>query len=215
MIKQFSMGIKINFNDKTIFLVQQNDVYIESIEAIKNVTFIPTKTEDDILNAMKSLKDSSSKHICITHEDVEFLMEYLFSPYHFIEAAGGLVVNKDKEMLFIFRRGKWDLPKGKMEAGETPEICAAREIEEETGVNQLELHHKIIETYHIYEERGQQILKKTYWFYFTTNFEGTPKPQIEEDISSISWIGKKNLELPLSNTYDSIIDVIDKGAPIF
>ena len=209
------MGIKINFNDKTIFLVQQNDFSIGSIEAIKNVTFIPTKTEDDILNATKSLKDSSSKNICITHEDVEFLMECLFSSYHFIEAAGGLVVNKDKEMLFIYRRGKWDLPKGKMEAGETPEICAEREIEEETGVNHLQLIHKIIDTYHIYEERGQQILKKTYWFYFTTNFEGTPKPQIEEDISSISWIGKENLAMPLSNTYDSIMDVIEKGAPIF
>jgi 8-oxo-dGTP pyrophosphatase MutT (NUDIX family) len=132
--------------------------------------------------------------------DVDFLMECVFSPYHFIEAAGGLVVNKDKEMLFIFRRNKWDLPKGKMEAGETPEICAEREIEEETGVNHLQLIHKIIDTYHIYEERGQQILKKTYWFYFTTNFEGTPKPQIEEDISSISWIGKENLAMPLSNT---------------
>ncbi len=209
------MSVKINFNDKTIFLIQQNDISLESIAAIRNVIFIPTKTHEEILNAIESFKDSSSTDICITHEDVDFLKKHFFSQFHIIEAAGGLVFNRKKEMLFIFRRGKWDLPKGKMETDETPEICAAREIEEETGVNQLELHHKIIETYHIYEERGQQILKKTYWFYFTTNFEGTPKPQIEEDISSISWIGKKNLELPLSNTYDSIIDVIDKGAPIF
>lgn len=209
------MGIKINFLDKTIFLMQQSDVAIDSIAAIKNAIIIPTTTESEILNAVEFIKQSNSLNICITHEDVEFLMECVFSPYHFIEAAGGLVVNKDKEMLFIFRRGKWDLPKGKMEEGETPEICAEREIEEETGVNQLQLIHKIIDTYHIYEERGQQILKKTYWFYFTTYFEGTPKPQIEEDISSISWIGKENLAMPLSNTYDSIMDVIEKGAPIF
>jgi 8-oxo-dGTP pyrophosphatase MutT (NUDIX family) len=196
-------------------LVQQNDISLESIAAIKNVSFITTKTEDDILKTIESIKGSSSTDICIIHEDVDFLIKYFFSPFHIIEAAGGLVVNNNKEMLFIFRRGKWDLPKGKMEAGETPEICAEREIEEETGVNQLQLIHKIIDTYHIYEERGLQILKKTYWYYFKTNFKGTPKPQIEEDISSISWIGKENLELPLSNTYDSIIDVIDKGAPIF
>ena len=209
------MSIKIIFLDKTIFLMQQSDVAIDSIAAIKNAIIIPTTTESEILNAVEFIKQSNSLNICITHEDVEFLMECVFSPYHFIEAAGGLVVNKDKEMLFIFRRGKWDLPKGKMEEGETPEICAEREIEEETGVNQLQLIHKIIDTYHIYEERGQQILKKTYWYYFTTNFEGTPKPQIEEDISSISWIGKENLAMPLSNTYDSIMDVIEKGAPIF
>ncbi len=209
------MSVKINFNDITIFLVQQNDISLESIAAIKNVSFITTKTEDDILKTMEYIKGSSSTDICIIHEDVDFLIKYFFSPFHIIEAAGGLVLNSNKEILFIFRRGKWDLPKGKMEAGETPEICAEREIEEETGVNQLQLIHKIIDTYHIYEEKGLQILKKTYWFYFTTNFEGTPQPQIEEDISSISWIGKKNLELPLSNTYDSIIDVIDKGAPIY
>ena len=209
------MSVKINFNDNTIFLVQQNDISLESIAALKNVSFITTKTEDDILKTMESIKSSSSTDICIIHEDVDFLIKCFFYPFHIIEAAGGLVLNSNKEILFIFRRGKWDLPKGKMEAGETPEICAEREIEEETGVNQLKLIHKIIDTYHIYEERGMQILKKTYWFYFTTKFEGNPQPQIEEDISSISWISKKNLELPLSNTYDSIIDVIDKGAPIY
>lgn len=208
------MGIKINFLDKTIFLMQQSDVAMESIGALKDVIIIPTTTESEIQNALEFIKQSKSLDICITHEDVEFLINSFFTPFHIIEAAGGLVVNNNKEILFIFRRGKWDLPKGKMEAGETPEICAEREIEEETGVNQLQLIHKIIDTYHIYEERGLQILKKTYWYYFKTNFKGTPKPQIEEDISSISWIGKKNLELPLSNTYDSIIDVIDTGAPI-
>ena len=209
------MSLKINFNDKTIFLVQQNDMSLDSIATLKNVIFIPTTTESEIINTIKSLWNDTSLDICITHEEIDFLIRCFFSQFHIIEAAGGLVLNKNKEMLFIFRRGKWDLPKGKMEAGETPEICAEREIEEETGVNQLQLIHKIIDTYHIYEERGQQILKKTYWFYFTTKFEGEPTPQIEEDISSIRWIGKKNLKLPLNNTYDSIMDVIDKGAPIF
>lgn len=209
------MGIKINFLDKTIFLMQQSDVAMESISAIKNVIIIPTTTESEILNNLEFIKQSNSLNFCITHEDVDFLINCFSTPFHIIEAAGGLVVNNNKEMLFIFRRGKWDLPKGKMEEGETPEICAEREIEEETGVNQLQLIHKIIDTYHIYEERGLQILKKTYWYYFITNFEGIPKPQIEEDISSISWIAKGNLELPLSNTYDSILDVIEKGAPIF
>jgi len=209
------MVIKINFLDKTIFLMQQSDFAMESIAVIKDVIIIPTTTESEILNALEIIKQTTSSHICITHEDVDFLIKCFFSPFQIIEAAGGLVLNNNKEMLFIFRRGKWDLPKGKMESGETPEICAEREIEEETGVNQLQLIHKIIDTYHIYEERGLQILKKTYWYYFKTNFEGTPKPQIEEDISSISWIGKENLEMPLSNTYDSIKEVIEKGAPIF
>ena len=209
------MSVKINFNDNTIFLVQQNDISLESIATLKNVSFITTKSENDILKTVESIKGSSSTDICIIHEDVDFLIKCFFSPFHIIEAAGGLVLNSNKEILFIFRRGKWDLPKGKMEAGETPEICAEREIEEETGVDQLKLINKIIDTYHIYEERGVQILKKTYWFYFTTSFEGTAKPQTEEDITGISWINKENLDTPLADTYDSIMDVIETGAPIF
>jgi 8-oxo-dGTP pyrophosphatase MutT (NUDIX family) len=112
--------------------------------------------------------------------------------------------------LCIFRRGKWDLPKGKMEQHETAEICAAREIEEETGVNQLTLHHKLTDTYHVYEERGLQILKISHWFYFTTNFNGAVHPQLEEDITAIKWFSLAEFEdVASKNTFDAIQDVVD------
>lgn len=209
------MFIKIYWNEKTIFLSEKSDNSLHQFLQHNNTTFIETNNETDVVNSITKIRNADSNHFIITHDNLDFLKDNFFSQFTIIEAAGGIVLNINKEILFIFRRGKWDLPKGKMEAGETPEICAEREIEEETGVGQLELKNKITDTYHIYEERGLEILKKTYWYFFTTTFEGTPQPQTEEDISSISWIGKEKLDQPLSNTYQSITDVIEKCISIF
>lgn len=214
-LKHFSMFIKIYWNEKTIFLSEKSDNSLHQFLQHNNTTFIETNNETDVVNSITKIRNPDSNHFIITHDNLDFLKDNFFSQFTLIEAAGGIVLNINKEILFIFRRGKWDLPKGKMEVGETPEICAEREIEEETGVGQLELKNKITDTYHIYEERGLEILKKTYWYFFTTSFEGTPQPQTEEDISSISWIGKEKLDQPLSNTYQSITDVIEKCISIF
>ena len=86
----------------------------------------------------------------------------------FIQAGGGLVENEQREVLFIFRRGKWDLPKGKLDRGETLEQCAIREVEEETGVGQLQLIRFLLITEHEYVERGKKILKETHWWLMKT-----------------------------------------------
>ncbi len=132
----------------------------------------------------------------------------LFKQFTIIEAAGGIVQNENKELLFIFRREKWDLPKGKMEENETPEICAEREIEEETGVKNLTLKHKIGETYHIYEERGLSILKISHWFYFTSSQKQITVAQTEEDIAEVKWIPTRNIKEPMKNTYQNIKDIL-------
>src|SRR4051812_48020306 len=73
------------------------------------------------------------------HADLEALKKAIWKKFTIIRAAGGLVVNDGGEMLFIFRRGKWDLPKGKLEEGEDLEECAVREVEEETGLKNVKL----------------------------------------------------------------------------
>jgi len=100
-----------------------------------------------------------------------------------IRAGGGLVENEKGEVLFMFRRGKWDLPKGKLDPGETLESCALREVKEETGVSQLELIQFLLVTEHEYEERGLFILKETHWYRMKTTSHESLIPQTEEDIS--------------------------------
>jgi 8-oxo-dGTP pyrophosphatase MutT (NUDIX family) len=127
-----------------------------------------------------------------------------------IIAAGGLVSNDKKELLMMFRRGKWDLPKGKLDEGETIEACALREVQEETGIGNLELGNLVGVTYHEYFERrlNDDVLKETYWFAMRANGEIKLNPQKEEDIEKITWANENELKECLKNTYRNIIEII-------
>src|SRR4051794_1665781 len=95
-----------------------------------------------------------------------------------IIAAGGLVTNEYNELLMIFRRGKWDLPKGKLDEGETIEQCAVREVEEETGIGNLELVKLVGITYHEYFDKhiNTEVRKETHWFAMRVNGKPIPVP---------------------------------------
>jgi 8-oxo-dGTP pyrophosphatase MutT (NUDIX family) len=126
-------------------------------------------------------------------------------------AAGGLVENEKGQILFMFRRGKWDLPKGKLDPGETLEECALREVTEETGVERLELRKFLLQTLHEYEELGKVIQKKTHWFHMAAASHQTLVPQTEEDITELRWIAPENFEIVLRNTYPAIVEVLRAG----
>jgi len=127
-----------------------------------------------------------------------------------IEAAGGLVFNKDGDILMIFRNGKWDLPKGKLEMGESVEECAIREVEEECGVSGIIIENKIKDTYHTYVLEGENILKKTYWYKMKTDYSAKLVPQIEEGITKVSWVDKDQISKKLKNSYGNISDVLNE-----
>lgn len=128
-----------------------------------------------------------------------------------ITAAGGIVVNPNQEILWIFRRGYWDLPKGKLDPNETIEACAIREVMEETGMQELQLTELISITKHQYHDPylNEPVVKTTYWFKMTTNFLQDGIPQTEEDIEAIAWVKKEALAPYLEKTYDTIKEVID------
>ncbi len=131
------------------------------------------------------------------------------SKFIMVKAAGGLVFNKDGAILMIFRNGKWDLPKGKLEIGESVEECAIREVKEECGVSGLEIESELLKTYHTYNINDSDILKNTYWFLMTTKSEQKLTPQTEEGITDVKWCSEKEVEDNLNNSYPSIIDIFN------
>ena len=105
---------------------------------------------------------------------------------------------------FIFRNWKWDLPKGGIEREEEIADTAIREVEEETGVNKLEITRKLQKTYHIFKRNGKYKLKITHWFEMQTNFEGTPFPQANEGIEKAVWLNPEQIKEALKNSYENI-----------
>ena len=127
--------------------------------------------------------------------------------YVLIKAAGGLVYNDKNQLLMIFRNGKWDLPKGKMEVGENTEQCAIREVEEECGVSGLIITQQLQKTYHTYEINGQKILKCTYWFEMNSSFKGKLTPQTKEGITAVVWVDEQDIAEKLENSFGNIIEL--------
>ena len=140
--------------------------------------------------------------------DLEKLWEDFTGLYKIIEAAGGVVTNPAGEILFIFRLGWWDLPKGKIEKGESIESAALREVEEETGCTNLKLGRKLLETYHTYKlKKGKRVLKKTYWFHMEADMQELV-PQTEENIELAQWMSSKSFFEKNRIVYRNILDVL-------
>ncbi len=130
-----------------------------------------------------------------------------------ILAGGGLVKNEHGELLMIYRRGKWDLPKGKLDEGETIEVCALREVMEETGLVNVELGRLLEIGYHEYYDTylDRDVVKETHWFAMTAYGEQPLLPQTEEDITDIRWLSGQELEECLRDSYPNIVEVVTKA----
>jgi len=137
-------------------------------------------------------------------DNLERCWQIFQSKFKTQKAAGGKVVNLKNEVLFIYRFNKWDLPKGKLEKGESIEECAIREVEEECGVKQLKIKNQLQTTYHIFERKGIIILKITYWFLMDTTFIGNLIPQTEEGIEQVCFKDDEESIEALKNTYENI-----------
>ncbi len=129
------------------------------------------------------------------------------SEFKIIEAGGGLIRNDKGQYLFIFRHGKWDLPKGKLNKKEKPDVAAVRECEEECGLKKITLKDFLMHTYHVYPYKGHWAIKKTWWYNMDSN-ETDLVPQLEESITKVEWKGKEDMPEVLKNTYSNIRDVM-------
>ena len=204
------MHIKIYFGDKPVFLCDDIDKELNEILHHPDVIFVDEISGPAIKSLLHEIKKAEFHAGVLWNKNLEDLKKAFFKHFSLIEAAGGIVQNNKKELLFIHRLGKWDLPKGKMEKDENPDACALREVEEETGVTNLKLKKKIGETYHTYDEFGKHILKTTYWYYMVCPAMQNLVPQIEENITETKWVSTKNIKDPVANTYPSIKDILSK-----
>lgn len=137
------------------------------------------------------------------------LWKIIHKTFNYIEAGGGVVLNKKGEILFIFRRGKWDLPKGKIEKNESIEEGSIREVIEECGLKKNpNIIKELPSTFHTYEMKGKKYFKRTYWFLMKYDGDEILTPQTEEDIEKVIWAKKENLVEQFSNTYKSINEVL-------
>jgi|UPI000379DE14 hypothetical protein len=140
--------------------------------------------------------------------DKEACEEAIKKPFKVIKAAGGVVLKGDK-MLLMFRRGVWDLPKGKLDPGESSRMGAAREVREETGVK-VSVNQRICTTWHTYTLNGNRILKRTKWYQMGVLDDSRMAPQFDEDIEKLAWFNRRDTKLALTNSFSSIRYVIDQ-----
>ena len=187
---------KVFVNDKPLFLTN---------EISKETNFQLFLLESvDIKQLIIKIFQNKVQKAYLYHPDEKEIMKTLKSKIPVSKAGGGLVYNKKGEVLFIFRGGKWDLPKGGTEKGEDIEDTAMREVEEETGVNKLKITKKLQKTYHVFKRNGTYRLKITHWFEMHSDFEGIPLGQIEEGIEKAVWLHPREMPEVLENSYENI-----------
>lgn len=196
---------KVFFKDRIIFLGDKRDsVNFEGMV----YAWIEGESLEGLI--LQFDEDENREAICIVAEDLELLIENFISCFKYIEAAGGKVFNSNKEILAIYRLEKWDLPKGKVEKGESVREAAVREVEEECGITDLKIEKELNSTYHTYWMKGKHMLKRTYWYQMSYSGSETLVPQTEEDIQEVKWLSPDNLDEFNANTYASILEVMNE-----
>jgi len=199
--------IKIFFNEKPVIFLEKPTDFPEKPGHVLLESF----EKEDIQRAIHQFEhDPQQISLFIAGKDTEKSFKKFCSQFITIEAGGGLIMNSEEHYLFMFRRGKWDLPKGKSEKGEPIADTAKREVKEETGLD-VQVQRSIGVTYHTYREGESLILKKTYWFGMFYDGDKKPVPQVSEDISRIKWLEKSDIErIIYKNTYASLRDLIQE-----
>ena len=187
MYKVFINKLSIILTSKNKSLSQENSFLLSSI------------TLNEILKKVRK-----HKKIFLYHPKKSELLRVFKSKIKVIFASGGIVKNDNNQILFIYRRGKWDLPKGKAEKGESIRETAVREVIEETGVEKLKIDKYFSNTFHIVRNNKKYFLKETSWFLMSSNFKGKLKPQLNEGIKSVKWKTFDDAKKIKKKTYGNI-----------
>ncbi|MFO7998528.1 MAG: NUDIX domain-containing protein [Bacteroidales bacterium] len=196
----------------TVYYERKKLVFLSTGERLPlGITLkIPSGEQDELWELFTDwATNPGMQNMGLVGRDPARLFRQLASMLPIVEAAGGVVENLEKQILFIFRKGMWDLPKGKIDPGEKPEEAAIREVGEECGISGLEIGGNLPTTYHVYQlSKGDWVLKKTYWFKMTAIGNQQPTPQQLEDITLAEWIPPSRVKHLVAKSYQSIAEVV-------
>lgn len=187
---------KVFINDKPLFLTS-------TLEKERNFKYFLLDTVD-LQKLIAQYFADQLTNAYLYHADEDLLLKLFKEKITINKAGGGLVENEKGQVLFIYRNGKWDLPKGGIEKNETIEETSIREVEEETGCRDLKITKRLEKTFHVFKRNGEYRLKITYWFLMNTKYNGNLHGQIEEGIEKVVWVDKKDIPELLKNSYQNI-----------
>ncbi|MBS1616729.1 MAG: NUDIX domain-containing protein [Bacteroidetes bacterium] len=199
---------KIYCCDKPLILTHDANEYVAKHPSAAGYLTLTGAFTRNFRLAFEHLTRPRTTGAIIEDTSSQALQDALYECCQPIEAAGGVVENERGDVLMIYRRGRWDLPKGKRDEGESIEACALREVQEETGLLQLSLGEKIGVTHHIYAQGLVRLVKTTYWFRMNGQFAETPIPQAEENIQEARWVSLRELGPIAFKSYCAIREVL-------
>lgn len=176
-------------------------------QAQRGVAIIHSQGKMDTMHIEAAIKDGA-REVFVICKDLEKAWNAFAEQFEFVQAAGGLVLNNEEKILFIYRLEKWDLPKGKVEENEEIQEGALREVEEECSIDELKLIQPLCTTWHTYIQKGEPMLKATAWYLMRYTGNKKPKPQIKEGITETGWLAMDELDRVWANTYPSVADVV-------
>jgi 8-oxo-dGTP pyrophosphatase MutT (NUDIX family) len=169
----------------------------------ENYVSLPIK-KVRIKRIIRKINAGELSYVNLYHDKEEKLLKHLFKKLRVVTAAGGMVLNDKDEILFIYRKKRWDLPKGKTEKNESIEASAIREVEEETGVEGLKVTKFLDKTYHVFKRKGRYRLKVTHWYEMRTSYQGELRPETKEGIEKAKWKDLKKSQKALQKSYANI-----------
>ena len=196
---------KVFFND-SFFILSQKALP----ENENKIQYLPLQNSNQLFVWLMEAEKTKNPMFCIfIHDSPSTIWDDFCKNIKIVSAAGGLVKNKSGEYLFIFRRGKWDLPKGKIDKGEKIVDAAIREVQEETGVSDILIDGEAFITYHVYMLKGKLALKPTYWYAMVNKGNNDLSPQTSEDIEKAVWLNSIEIKEIRKNAFGTILEVID------
>ena len=203
------MFIKIYFNDKPLFLCNDINTVIQPWIHHDDTVFIDELNSHTVKTMIHEMQQPQVNAGVFYHKDLEALKKAFWKKFDLVTAAGGVVFNDKNEILLIFRRGQWDLPKGKLDKGEKLEACAVREVKEETGLVNTSVEALLCITYHTYHEGARFKLKESFWYKMQASGKQPLTPQKEEDIVALTWVKPADLKKYVNQCYSSVRDVLE------
>jgi 8-oxo-dGTP pyrophosphatase MutT (NUDIX family) len=202
---------KIYINDTKIVLLPSKKISKSELEDKEHLVARYNGKVSHLLSFIDMCeKTDRYKSVTLHSADIDKLILDFNGIFKIVEAAGGVVLNERNQILFIFRRGSWDLPKGKLESKETRRGAAKREVIEETGIENIQIGKKLLITRHIYRNKNERrCIKLTHW-YLMFGKKQKLTPQKEEDIEITEWMTMEKFYSKNRSVYASIYCVLDE-----